>query len=431
MKYKSEAKLQQLGALLLATALLCGCQGKAQPVNLQESKVQAPKTPSLTYGIKDNSIYDKPKVVRYNPLTGDKKTIFEPPTPPPPDLESESNGRRGVIADLPKSPLNIRRTGKLADLLGDARSYMFDAQTDNLSKQELEALSLLQKLIAFPLNKSNYEVNFNDNAWLSERLFYEASYKLSKTAVDLESLNTLLREYFADNISFTPTTTNTVHYDSSSSQLQSTADSAQKVSKYLGAALPDIAIQRDGDDIYVKSHTIFYRTLGSLIQDSNLPDTLKNCGIITCGGWLIGYFDNRFPETGIENGGIIFTDYNWLDSSTYYLKYDKEKEQYKISGMAHSLGTLDKSQYKPRICAATALNKVKIKSGSCKLKIGEIYQASALPQKPKYNEQVVARYQNGDSVIYLQLPTGEYALCFDSNDTDAKRPAFIPLSKIN
>lgn len=435
---------KDLTAILLSSILLLSaCQTtESTQVQIDPALTKAVKEPDITYGVIDNSIYEKPKIVKYNPYTGDKKTIFEAPKAPPElykpatNQDVEASLENLPVPTLPKAEFKQRLSARLADLLGEKRAFMFDAQVSSLNKQERQAVSKLRMLINAPLAKNqNVLPVFNSASDISttliaERCFYEASNALKEKEIKVEIINKIAEKYWQVAPNWLETNSAFISYDANKHVFKLKNATAWEQVRYLGSDLIDISVKASGDTYYVNAHEVNYLSFNDLLSDNEQKSILRDAGLITCGDWLIGYYDNRFESSHIKNGGIIFADYYWLDSFDYELKLLSGTDDYYIASKNMAFGSKDNKNYKPRLCQPVSSKHLSFQKAKLDLKTREHYLAAALPKRPQFNEQVIAKYNNTDDILYLNLPFNDYALAFSLARKEAKRPAFIALNKL-
>lgn len=428
-------------ALLSSILILAACQSEeSTEVKINPSLARTPKEPTITYGVKDNSIYEKPKIVQYNPYTGDKKTIFEAPPAPSKAIIAtvESNADNLLpVPTLPKAEIKQRLSSRLADLLGEQRSVMFDARMDKLNTKERQALVCLRQLINAPLAKNNEllqcytQPNEINVTYIAERCFYEASKQLKERQVKADVLNKLAQKYWHISPDWQNSNSSFISYDAKKQLFTLKNGNAWEQSSYLGSDIIDLSIKESAGNYYVNAHEINYLSLNNLLNDNEQKSILRQTGLITCGDWLIGYYDNRFESSHIKNGGIIFADYYWLDSYDYELKLQTDTNDFYLASKNLAFGSKSNDNYKPRICQPASSKRLNFQKAKLNLKLGEHYLAAALPKKALFNEQVVANYTNSDDLIYLDLPFNDYVLVFSLSRKDAKKPAFVSLNKLS
>lgn len=427
--------------LCLSTSiLLSACQSEAgTKIIINPAATKAVQSaPDMTYGIKDNSIYEKPKIVKYNPYTGDKKTIFEaPPAPsdlyaPGPDILEENVAK----PSLPKAELRARLRANLSDLLGEHRAAMFDAQVRELNRLERKAVETLRWIINAPLARNaKLLVPFTTGSqlnltWLSERCFYEASDSLQTKDLPSKMIADLVKKYWQISPDFSQITSDFIKYDASRKVFSLLNAQAWLQAEYLGSDLIDLQIKSNGSDIYVNAHEINYQSLNHYLDNNEQKSISPEAGLITCGDWLIGYYDNRFASSHIKNGGIIFADYYWLDTYDYELKYLPAEDSYYLASKTNALGQKDKSKYKARIVSPVPTKNINFQAAVLDLKLREEYLAAALPKTAQFAEQVVASYTKDEQVLFLNIPFNDYVLAFSLERDKPKRPAFIRRDKL-
>lgn len=444
--YKMVTNMKKLQSLLLGSLLLAAsyafmaCKQDAQvaetelQVNLSEATAALAKEPALTYGVKEQVEYDAPKVIRYDPLTGEKKTLFTPPDKPadysePAPVDLEAIDKNITRQTLPNVPLNPHLKANLSGFWSNAKATMFDAAVASLNGEELKAFSKLEAFIGAPFARSNtYLNNFAaateiDGEWLLDRLYFEVAAKASGNGVAFDAMQKSAKKYLGDNFKLSGSNTSLLKYDVKEQIFTVKDKNKLESAAYLGQSLIDPSITAMGSDYYIKGHEIQYRSLKDFVSKSK-REQLADAGIITCGDWLIGYFDNRFPETSIENGGIIFAEYNWLDAKYYLLRYDAGSKDYVVAEKGGELGTESKENYKARPVSPQPVKNVTFDFSKLKLRIGEEFLAAALPITARYSEQVISRFDRQDEVIYLNLPFNDMYLVFSLNGNN-KRPAFV------
>ena len=430
-------------ASVLASSLLLlsACQMQASTsIKIDPSSAQKAKEPSMTYGVKDNSIYEQPKVVRYNPYTGDKKVIFEaPPTPSNLNQPASADGISDEdipVPTLPKVEIKQRLSAKLADVYGEQRSAMFDAQVASLNLQERKAVDALRHIITAPFAKNNtivtpfYLPSSLSSTWIAERCYYELSHELKDRQVKCSALADLAQKHWQYTPNWASVNSQFISYDASKQVFNLKDANAWSQARFLGTDLIDLSIKSNADNFYITAHEIRYESLNNLLNNNEQKSILRDAGIITCGDWLIGYYDNRFPETHVKNGGIIFANYYWLDATCYELAADSNKKDYYLLGKSMAIGNSDNKSYKPRPCQPVASKSINFLPAQLNLKAKEHYLAAALPKRPQFNEQVVASYTSNDKLLYLNIPFNNYVLAFSLDRENAKKPAFILQAKL-